>query len=269
MIIDAHHHMTTSPDYADRLAAECLRLGVDRVCLFSGGKRAASLGLADNNAILAAMERYPETIVAYACFDLGVDLPERIDEFARRGFRGIKFIYPTSNYDDRAYYPVYERVQAAGIPAIFHLGIISRRPDDHQFDVDNNRHRPIYLDTIARAFPEMKLIGAHLGNPWYEAAAMAARWNPNLYFDLSGSTLKCKSARFLGDLLWWTGETRYKDPLGRHAWEKIVFGADVGCEEIEDVLSDYQRVLSELDVPQEVRAKVLGGTMAELLGLEA
>lgn len=50
--------------------------------------------------------------------------------------------------------------------------------------------RPIYLDTIARAFPDLKIIGAHLGNPWYQEAAEVARWNPNVFFDLTGSTLK-------------------------------------------------------------------------------
>ncbi len=37
---------------------------------------------------------------------------------------------------------------------------------------------------------------------------MCCRWNPNLFFDLSGSTLSCKSPSFIGDLLWWTDSDR-------------------------------------------------------------
>jgi len=33
----------------------------------------------------------------------------------------------------------------------------------------------------------------------------------------------------------------YRDPEGRYAWEKIVFGSDVPYNEIEDVMNDYQK----------------------------
>ncbi len=58
---------------------------------------------------------------------------------------------------------------------LFHLGIVTRTAEDRRFDADNERHRPIYLDTIARAFPGLTIIGAHLGNPWREEAAMPCR----------------------------------------------------------------------------------------------
>jgi len=268
MIIDAHHHLRIDRGYADKLADECNRLGIERVCLFGAGKVSVHYGIAGNDEVRKAMKDHPELIVPFACFDLGDDPPEKIDEFAGQGFKGVKFINPASNYDDKAFYPVYERLEAHGLPAIFHLGIVSRMPEDKQYDINNNRHRPIYLDTIARAFPGCNIIGAHLGNPWYEEAAMAGRWNPNLYFDLTGSTLKCKSARFLGELLWWTPTSRYRDPLGRYAWEKIVFGSDVPYDEIEDVLNDYKNVMAELNLPQEIQEKVLGGTMADILGIQ-
>jgi len=267
-IIDAHHHLTTQPDNLERLAAECERLSVDKVCLFGAGRYGGDYGLAMDDGVRKAMEQCPDLIAAFACFDLGFDPPERVDDIVAQGFKGIKFINPTRNYDDKEFYPVYERMEPAGIPAIFHLGIVAHKPTDKDRDINNNRMRPIYLDTIARAFPDLNIVGAHLGNPWYEEATMSARWNPKLYFDLSGSTLKKKSARFLGDLLWWTPDTRYRDPEGRYAWEKIVFGSDVPPEEIEDVLDDYRTVMAELEVPEEIQAKVLGGTMARLLGIE-
>ena len=58
-----------------------------------------------------------------------------------------------------------------------------------------------YLNPIARDFLFLSIIGVYLGNPQHEKATMAARWNPNLYFDLTGSTLKKKSPEFLLSLL--------------------------------------------------------------------
>ena len=267
MIIDAHHHLITTPGYPDKLKQTCQQLGIEKVCLFGGGKRSSDYGLGNNEAVRKAMEAYPEIIIGFACLELGEDPPGKVDEFAEQGFKGIKFINPAKNYDDKDFYPVYRRMESLGMPAVFHLGIVARCPKDKYYDVNNERHRPIYLDTIARAFPDLTIIGAHLGNPWYEEAAMAARWNPNLYFDLSGSTLKCKSTKFLSDLLWWTPTTRYRDPQNRHAWEKIVFGSDVPAEEIEDVLNDYRMVMSELKLPPEIQNKVLGETMSKILRL--
>ena len=267
MIIDAHHHLLNTPGYLETLVAECRRLEIAKVCLFGGGRFSADFGLAGDEQVLAAGQAYPDLIMPFACFDLGVQSPERINAIGAQGFKGVKFINPTRDYDDKGFYPVYERLQALGLPAIFHTGIVARSAKDHSHDINNRRHQPICLDTIARAFPNLNLIGAHLGNPWYEEAAMALRWNPNLYADLSGSTMKCKPPEFLGGLLWWTPATRYRDPLGRHAWEKIVFGSDVPAAEIEDVLNDYKRTMAALNLAQELQCKVLHGTMARILGL--
>ncbi|MDP7162833.1 MAG: amidohydrolase family protein [Phycisphaerae bacterium] len=268
MIIDVHHHLSTEPDYAGKLVAECKRLKIAKVCLFGAGKGSFKTGTAGNDEVRKAMEEYPDTIVGFAYFDLGEDPPNKIDDFVAQGFKGVKFINPTRNYDDKDFFEVYARLEANGLPALFHLGIVARRAHDKAYDINNNRHRPVYLDTIARAFGQLNIIGAHFGNPWYEEAAMACRWNPNLYFDLSGSTLKCKPSAFLGQLLWWTPKTRYRDPQGRHAWEKIVFGSDVPCDEIEDVLNDYKKVMTKLKLPQKIQKEVLGGTAAGILGLQ-
>jgi len=267
MVIDAHHHLLKDPDYPKRLAEETIRLKIDKTCIFNAGQRSLEYGMPTNQEVLKAAESFPNLFIPFASFDLGYDKAEKIKEFARDGFQGIKFINPAKNYDDKDFYPVYAAAEEEKLLVIFHLGIVSRSKVDHLYDVNNERHRAIYLDTIARAFPHLTIIGAHLGNPWYEEAAMAARWNPNLYFDLSGSTLKCKPPEFLGTLLWWSSESRYKDLLGRGAWEKIVFGSDVGYEEIDDVMNDYSRTMNALNISKEIQSKVFGETMAHLLGL--
>src|SRR5699024_1074017 len=41
------------------------------------------------------------------------------------------------------------------------------------------------LDPIARAFPDLKIIIAHMGHPWVGECISVVRKNPNMYMDLS------------------------------------------------------------------------------------
>jgi predicted TIM-barrel fold metal-dependent hydrolase len=52
-----------------------------------------------------------------------------------------------------------------------------------------------HLEEIARRFPKITVVGAHCGNLEYEWEAEVARWNPNVFLDLSGSTLTKMHAR--------------------------------------------------------------------------
>ena len=264
-IIDAHHHLGAEDGYADRLAETCDGLGIVKVCLVC--VNVAGEGEDANARTREAFGRYPDLYVGFGGVDLWADDgPDQVQRLHDQGFRGLKFIIPPKTYHDPSFYPVYERAQALAMPVLFNLGIVAR--GRRRVRVDNSLMRPVFLDTIARDFPELTIIGAHLGNPWYEEAAMSCRWNPNLYFDLSGSTLKAKAPQFLGDLLWWTPTTFYRDAQGRYAWEKIVFGSDVHWRDVRDVLNDYERTMQALALQPALREKVRYGTMAGILGLE-
>jgi predicted TIM-barrel fold metal-dependent hydrolase len=197
--------------------------------------------------------------------DWDVD-PARIDSLKEDGFVGLKFILPKVTYHDESLYPWYQRAEELGMPVLFHLGIVARVPGKRD-RVDNNLMRPVYLDTIARSFPDLTIFGAHLGNPWYGEACMCCRWNPNLYFDLSGSTLKKKRPEYIGELLWWgTGTYKmYSDSEGRGAWEKIVFGSDVLPDDISEVVDDYTRLADSLELSNETRDAVFFKTAEKLL----
>ncbi|MGQ9554764.1 MAG: amidohydrolase family protein [Anaerolineae bacterium] len=267
-IIDMHHHLGPEVDYADKLAERCQRLGVVKVCIMGIEREGHLAGFGGNNDVEAAFKKHPDLILGFGHVRLGLDGPEKVDELKDRGFTGLKFIIPRKQYNDESYFPIYERAEALHMPGMFHLGIVARMDQGHHVRVDCNLMRPIYLDSIARTFPDWTLIGAHLGNPWYEEATMSARWNPNLYFDLSGSTLKKKKPEFLLDLLWWDSTTRYGSPDGRAAWEKIVFGSDVDYYEIKDVLHDYEVLMKAGNIRPEWRYAVRYGTAARILGLE-
>ena len=115
------------------------------------------------------------------------------------------------------------------------------------------------------------LVGAHCGNPEYEWAAEIARWNPNVFFDLSGSTLTKMHGRLaeFQRIFWWSAigwslKTPDNDPS---AFIKLVFGSDSDLAGVESVANQYRAMFDACDVPELTRKMIMGGTLAKLLGL--
>lgn len=280
MIIDAHTHLKSGDDYLIRLVDAELAIGADKFVTFAAGPGGS---WATNDEVLAAAEKYPDMLLPFAYVALGQTTPRTIEDYARRGFAGFKCINPTRPYNDDFFMPVYSKMAEVGKPVYFHTGIVGNLGRETLFDVDTYRNKVIHLDRILRRYPQLPVLAAHLGNPDYGEAAMMTRWFPNLYCDLSGSTLKKKPPEFLRELLWWgespgRGEadagkevvlgTYSNDPYGRGPWEKIVFGTDVAPEKVAEVKADYDNLFEALDLPERLRKAVLGGNAAKALGFE-
>ncbi|MFP4026765.1 MAG: amidohydrolase family protein [Candidatus Brocadiia bacterium] len=261
-IIDMHQHISEK-NSAGAMAEAYADTQIEKVVLQG---LPASREPANNETALQAAEDYPDLFIPFFGFDFDNAGPNSLDEARDSGFRGVKFIGPHKPYNHPDYFPVYERAAELDLPVLFHLGIVANK--DRWSDCDSNLMRPIHLDHIARCHPNLRIVGAHLGNPWYDEATMSCRWNPNLYFDLSGSTLKKKSPEFLGSLLWWTPSTAYRGPECRWAWEKIVFGSDVPYSQVTDVLHDYEVLMGTLNLAPHLRESVWWDTAAKILKLE-
>ena len=168
-----------------------------------------------------------------------------VDVFHEAGFRGLGELSGTlKNYDDRSYWPIYERAEKYGMILLFHTGILARPTPEVPSDVSVDRIRPSMLDGIARRFPKLTIIGAHLGNPDYAWAAEISRWNFNLYWDLSGSSLikKQDDPTFWKTIFWWSGVVSPHTPAGGpNAFERLVFGSDVFNGELEEFDRELER----------------------------
>ena len=265
MILDCHVHFSDRDGFADQLAEEYSRLGVVKACALGGTWVNGKI----EGKILDAMKQYPNLYLGFGYLRLGEDHADAVTAFKDAGFTGLKCIRPAACYDDKAYYPLYERAERLGMPILFHLGIVARGGNTRYQDTSNDRMRPVHLDTIARAFPDLQIIGAHFGNPWSDEAAMIARWNPNIVFDMSGSLLKYRPPEYLKQLLWWGGDQpQYQAPDKTQPWEKILFGSDVGIDYIEDVMNDYKRTMDAVGLDEEMQQKVWYGNAARILKLE-
>ena len=261
-IIDIHQHLN-EVNTADAMAEAYAALGVEKVVLLGMPPRRRP---GNNDDVLAAHQNYPDLFLPFVGFDLDEMKPDDLTAFREAGFLGVKFIGPSKPYNDASYFPIYERACELGMPVLYHLGIVANY--GAWTDCDSNLMRPIHLDHIARSFPQLRIVGAHLGNPWYDEATMSCRWNPNLWFDLSGSTLKKKTPQFIGSLLWWTPTTAYKSPERGFAWDKIVFGSDVDWHAVSDVMHDYELLMSALNLSPQLQDAVWYGTAAKILGLD-
>ena len=256
MVVDLHCHLLKEEGYLENLVREAQRLGVSKICLNGLGSLYDELG---NEEVEQAFLKYPHLIIGFGHLRLGKDSVEKINELYEAGFRGLKVINPTKNYDDKEFYPYYAQAKKQGMPILFHTGMVKRTAKDKFHDISSERMRPIYLDTIARIFPRLTLIGAHLGGPWFREAVDVLRYNPNVYFDITGSIPGWirKTPQFFRNYFWWEG-----------AWEKIVFGSDVHFSQIEKVIANYRGVLEALRLDKTTQNKIFGETAMQILNMK-
>lgn len=261
-VIDSHQHWRMAPDYIDTLV-RTYRPRNAMACVLTPFE-----GL---ETVRQAAARFPDVVIPYG--EVNIDDPavlSHISRFAAAGFKGIKMHRPKYNWDDFGYFSVYQRLQDLRLVALFHTGIVAGTGSGQPEPSSMARMRPSFLHTIARSFPALRIQGAHLGNPWYEEAAEAARWAKNLHFDLTGSSLlkKERNLAVFKEYLWWAGPSAHSSPDAVYAFEKLVFGTDEPPDALDNMLGRYEAMLNACDVPEVSRRKIYGGTMAGILGIQ-
>jgi hypothetical protein len=219
------------------------------------------------------IHEHPDRFIGFG--DIKLDDPDvlnKIDRFHQAGFRGLGEITSAlKNYDDPAYWPIYDRAAKYHMILLFHTGIVLRDKPEVPANISFDRMRATRLDLIARHWPKLIIIGAHLGNPDYAEAGEIARWDPNLYFDLSGSSLikKRNDYGFFRSIFWWSGIVSPHTPAGGpDAFEKLVYGSDVfngELGEFDDSQARYHAMLDACQVPANVQAMIFSGTMWRIL----
>jgi predicted TIM-barrel fold metal-dependent hydrolase len=267
MIVDIHAHMRKRKGYDRQLARAAYDAGINKLVLVGGPKQ---YDYATNDQVLAAAEHDPEMFVPFAYFRLGRDYPAAVDQLRSRGFYGLYLTLPEKDYDNKEFYLTYARAAQHGMPVIFELGLVPHSERDHVSDVRCRHMRPVYLDSVARAFPELTLIGTRLGSPWYEEACEVARCNNNVYLDLSGTVLKSKGPDFFRSMLWWdeAGGSYDRTPRCLAPWKKILFGSAVHHKHLPAVLNDYYALMDGLELDDKTRLDVMAMNAVRALGLE-
>lgn len=175
------------------------------------------------------------------------DLAERLEELVvQEGFQGLK-VYPVYQHhyaNDPRMYPMYAKAQELGVPALVHTGSSVFRGARIKYG------DPLHLDDVAIDFPELKLLLAHGGRPfWYEQAFWMVRRHPNVYLEVSGLPAK--------NLL------QYFPKLESIA-DKVIYGSDWPGNPY--IRRNIEAILS-LPISGEIKEKILGANAARLLKL--
>jgi len=266
-IIDAHLHYNGDPAFLKALLAKLDQ--VDGIAFLLVEPK-------DLDGVKDAIQQHSNRLVGFG--EIELDHPkvlDQIDRFHAAGFRGLgELSGPLRRYDDPAYSRIYDRAERYGMFLLFHTGIVNRTTPEIPADISVDRIRATTLDNIARRYPKVNIIGAHLGNPDYQWAEEVARWNPNIHFDLSGSTLikKQDDYTFFKSIFWWSAIVSPHTPKGGpNAFEKIVFGSDVFGGELEEFdreLERYHKMLDACGVLPEAQANIFSGTLWRLLNMK-
>lgn len=171
---------------AEEVIKDMNRAKVDKVCLIGYVMKPVGAYKPDLIEYIAqAIDKYPNRLIGFVTVDPlgGLKAVQEIEKAVNKfGFKGVK-ILPAYNYvaiNDRRIWPIYEKAQELRIPVLVHTGL-SSLPLAKTLDYNN----PLLLEDVAIDFPELKLIAAHIGNPWIgETLAMMLRFK-NIYTDLA------------------------------------------------------------------------------------
>lgn len=117
--------------------------------------------------------------------------------------------------DDSRFFPVYAKAVELKVPVFIYTAM------NYRTDLAMDVGRPLYLDTVARAFPEMKIVASCGGWPWVPELIGVARRHRNVYIDTSSHRPKYLAVPGSGfEMLLQFGNTLLQD--------RIVFASGVG-----------------------------------------
>lgn len=174
-----------------------------------------------------------------------------VEDYGVRGFKfhpSMQGFYP----NDRKAYVLYEVIEEAGLPALFHTGqtgVGAGTPGG--LGVRLKYSNPMYVDDVAVDFPGMPIILAHPSFPWQDEALAVATHKANVYIDLSGWSPKYFPANLV----------QYCNTLLKH---KVLFGSDYPAITPDRWITDFAR----LPIKPDVRPLIMKQNAIELLKLK-
>ncbi|MGA2977824.1 MAG: amidohydrolase family protein [Spirochaetia bacterium] len=197
MLIDFHYHCVDLPSAVDDLLKDMDASGVERTLLMGGPEGAwwdfKKCGFASNERVAEAVKAHPERLLGNVYLDpRDPAARETFRKYRDFGFRAVK-LFPPAGFDpsEEMFFPLYEEIEAAGLPVLAHAGqtnirLVSRGAGV-RMATDSRFAHPMNFDRIARLFPGIHWVLAHMGYPFFFEAWSVANANNNVYLDISGS----------------------------------------------------------------------------------
>jgi predicted TIM-barrel fold metal-dependent hydrolase len=207
--------------------------------------------LISNQSVATSVDAHPDRFAGVCAVDLAKPM-EAVRELrhcvTERGFKALRVIpwlweaAPT----DRRYYPLYAACVELEVPfctQVGHTGPL--RPSE--------TGRPIpYIDQVALDFPDLTIVGGHVGYPWTEEMISLCRKHENVYVDTSAYTSKRLPSELVAYM---------RSKGGRR---KVMFGSNYPMILPHHALAD----LDALDLDDEARSLYLNDNARRVFGLD-
>ena len=197
--------------------------------------------------------QYPNRLCAYATVNpkggsaAVEDLERQVEQYEAVG---VKLGPPYQEFypNDQEVYPLYEKAMDLKIPVAFHTGWA---PGTARLKYA----RPIHVDDVAVDFPQLTIIGCHMGAGWFHDFALVATKNPNIYADFSG----CLEYTSVNEVL--SALERLVRLIGA---DRILLGSDFPLFR----LTTYLEIAQGLKVGEEAKRRILGENAKRLFHIQ-
>lgn len=205
--------------------------------------------LISNEEVAAQIDAAPDRFRGLASVDLNDPMGAvrairtHVDGERFVGVRVVPWLWDLPP-NDRRYYPVYAACVDAGVPFCTQIG--------HTGPLKSSETgRPIpYLEDVMLDFPELKIVGGHVGFPWVNELVTLAVKFPNFHIDTSAYALHRLPPDFVAHM---KGALR-----GR-----VMFGTNWPMLTPKQCLAG----LEKLGLGEEDKARFLSGTAKEVFRL--
>lgn len=220
--------------------------------------------IVSNHYVADIVSQAPERLIGFAgisplAHDAAQKLEQDLDQY---DLQGLKLHPPMQMFDpgDPSCFPVYELMQARGLPILFHTGSGPTQLSDRYSN-------PHLVDEVAVHFPDLKIIMAHAGRFWYQESLTMMRRHPNINIDISANVGKALGHGLLLALL-----AAVKEVVG--GVDRVLFASDYPWYtpvRMMTLLREAQSASQSLPVPlrltEEDIKKITGENARRLLGM--
>ncbi len=198
----------------------------------------------DNNSVVGALNLYPERFIGFvfinpnASYDAVSELELQLKHPLMKGVKAHSWFHNFS--PDKDLMDIADICSNKGLPLLIHIG---------------SRQETASIKPLIQSFPNLKLILAHLGFPWFKTAFDLANNFPNVYLDISGPYLSAPLVQ------------KAVKQVGAH---KLIFGTDgpYGLRTEKPGTLSYQKPLSwveALQIPIAEKEMILSKNLLGLL----
>ncbi len=237
-----------------QMVAEMDDAGVDR-CVLSAFYH-QDMAVVSNEEVAEAVQAYPDRFIGSGTvnvlrkpMDVSRQVERLITELGMKVIRLEPYMYGDGTVglppNDKHYWPVYIKCAELGVPVAIQVGHTGPL-------LPSACGRPIHLDEVALAFPELTIVGCHLGQPWEDEMMTLAWKHDNIYVETSARAPKHWPESFVKFTRGW----------GR---DKVMWATDYPLLGFDRTL----RELEELDLGEDIFRKVVRDNTLRALGLDA